>query len=174
VTSPADPGRLDVPSDLLAQMPQPGDGPDYHADLAFWKERVPSYWPNWAGVLVLEPIEGLDPGIAPWVELLRAHRVETYESCQGGADPERPERGHAYAEPTIAFFGGPSAGFHAYAVAVQHALPVSCIRRVWKHDDHELCGPCWEMVFRRQATAEDARDVRGVLAFERTDGRVSS
>ena len=138
----------------------------YHADDCPY---VRAHRVNWAGILVLDPIPGLDPGIAPWVELLRAHRVETFESCQGGADPDRPDRGHAYAEPTIAFGGGPEAGYRAYAVAVTHALPVACIRRVWKHSDHELNGPEWEIVFRRQATEEDATDIAEVLAFERGD-----
>jgi hypothetical protein len=136
-------------------------------------DRAPSaaqtYWPNWAGVLTLDPIPGLDPGIAPWVEILRAHRVETFESCQGGPDPERPDRGHAYPEPTIAFHGGPSAGVHAYHVARQHGLPVGEIRRVWKEIDHELTGPTWEIVFTRQATEQEATAAKAVLAFERGD-----
>jgi len=47
----------------------------------------------------------LDPGIARYVEVLRLAGVETYESCQGGPDPERPDRGHAYPEPTVRFHG---------------------------------------------------------------------
>jgi hypothetical protein len=124
---------------------------------------------TWSGVSRVKPIEGLDPGIAPWVELLRAWRIETFESCQGGPDPDRPDRGHAYPEPTIAFGGGREAGFRAYAIAVTHALPIYGIRRVWKHTDHELTGPCWEMVFTRQATVEEADDVARALAFERGD-----
>jgi hypothetical protein len=124
---------------------------------------------TWSGVSRVTPIEGLDPGIAPWVELLRAWRIETFESCQGGPDPDRPDRGHAYPEPTIAFGGGREAGFRAYAIAVTHALPIYGIRRVWKHTDHELTGPCWEMVFTRQATVEEADDVARALAFERGD-----
>lgn len=114
---------------------------------------------------VLPPIPGLDPGIAPWVEILRNHGVETYESCQGGADPER-DRGHAYPEPTIAFFGGPAAGTKAYSIAKQHGLPISQLRRVWKEDDHELVGPQWEIVFSRQATAQEGLDAAEVLEFE--------
>lgn len=137
----------------------------YHADDCPY---VRAHRANWAGVVVLQPIEGLDPGIAPWVEILRAHRVETFESCQGGPDPDRPD-GHAYPEPTIAFGGGPSAGMHAYHVARQHGLPVAAIQRVWKETDHELNGPVWEMVFKRQATAKDAADAEAALAFERGD-----
>lgn len=138
----------------------------YHADDCVF---VRAHRANWAGVLALRPIEGLDPGIAPWVEILRAHRVETFESCQGGSDPERPDRGHAYPEPTIAFHGGPSAGVHAYHVARQHGLPVAAIRRVWKEVDHELTGPVWEIVFMRQATVAEAEGAAQVLAFERGD-----
>lgn len=143
-----------------------GEQRTYHADDCRY---VRAHRANWAGIALLDPIPGLDPGIAPWVELLRAHRVETNESCQGGSDPDRPGRGHAYAEPTIAFGGGPEAGYRAYSVAVMHALPVSEIRRVWKHSDHELTGPVWEIVFTRQATEDDARDIAGTLAFERGD-----
>lgn len=114
---------------------------------------------------VLPPIPGLDPGIAPWVEILRNHGVETFESCQGGPDPER-ERGHAYPEPTIAFHGGPAVGTKAYSIAKQHGLPISELRRVWKEDDHELVGPQWEIVFRRQATAQEGIDAAEVLEFE--------
>lgn len=128
--------------------------------------RAVAEW-TWSGVTRVEPIEGLDPGIAPWVELLRAWRIGTHESCQGGPDPARPDRGHAYPEPTIAFGGGPSAGFHAYAVAVTHALPVACIRRVWNHSSHELTGPVWEMVFTRQALPRECDEVVHTLAFER-------
>lgn len=117
----------------------------------------------------VEPIEGLDPGIAAWVELLRAWRISTFESCQGGDDPERPDRGHAYAEPTIAFSGTSTDGVRAYAIAVTHGLPVKSIRRVWKHTDHELTGPVWEMVFTRRATAAEYDEVMHTLAFERGD-----
>lgn len=140
-----------------------GSATTFHSDACPF---VRAHRVNWAGILVLDPIPGLDPGIAPWVEILRAHRVETFESCQGGPDPERPD-GHAYPEPTIAFSGGPSAGVYAYHVARQHGLPVAAIQRVWKETDHELTGPVWEIVFRRQATAKDAADAEATLAFER-------
>jgi hypothetical protein len=94
------------------------------------------------------PVSDLDPGIAPWVEKLRRHSVETFESCQGGA-------GHAYAEPTIRFSGGPGAGAHAYSVARTYDLPVDAVRRTWVETDGELTGPYWEIVFRRQANDSD-------------------
>jgi hypothetical protein len=54
--------------------------------------RAVAEW-TWSGVSRVDPIVGLDPGIAPWVELLRAWKIETHESCQGGPDPLRPGRG---------------------------------------------------------------------------------
>lgn len=143
-----------------------GEFRTYHADECPY---VRAHRANWAGIVTLPPIPGLDPGIGPWVELLRAWRIETHESCQGGPDPDRASGQHAYAEPTIAFSGGPEAGYRAYAVAITHALPVAEIRRVWKHYNHELNGPVWEIVFSRQATEKDAEDIAGVLAFERGD-----
>ena len=44
----------------------------------------------------LSTLGGLDPGIERAVNLLREARVETFESCEGGA-------GHAFPEPTIRF-----------------------------------------------------------------------
>lgn len=38
----------------------------------------------------------LDPKIAKYVNILRKHGIETYESCQGG-------EGHAYDYPAIRF-----------------------------------------------------------------------
>lgn len=89
--------------------------------------------------------DGLDAGIAPFVRILYDHGVETFESCEGGI-------GHAYAEPTVAFHGGPEAGPRAYAVARTHGLPVAGIRRCWRTYDGELVGPHWEITFYRRAT----------------------
>lgn len=91
-------------------------------------------------VIAAEP---LDPGIAAAVMLLRAAGVETFESCEGGP-------GHSYTEPTIAFHGPPSEGFRAYAVALQHQLPIWSLRRTWSHENNELTGPRWELVFYTQ------------------------
>jgi hypothetical protein len=91
--------------------------------------------------------EGLDPGIRKAVEVLSSHGVETYESCQGGPDPARPDRGHAYPEPTVAFHGTPAAGWHALGVAIDHGLPLRDIRRVWRVTHGEITGPTWEMTF---------------------------
>jgi hypothetical protein len=85
----------------------------------------------------------LDPGIERAVYVLRAAGVETFESCEGGD-------GHSYPEPTVAFHGPPSEGFRAFAVAVQNGLDVWALRRTWSHENNELTGPRWELVFRSQ------------------------
>jgi hypothetical protein len=82
----------------------------------------------------------LDVGIAQEVETLRAAGIETFESCQGGS-------GHAYAEPTVRFYGDPSEGFRALATAIKAGLQVAAIRRAWPIIDGEPTGPWWEMTF---------------------------
>ena len=82
----------------------------------------------------------LDPGIAPMVELLQEHGIETYESCQGGD-------GHSYSEPAVRFHGSRVEGFRALAVAIDHGLPVSDLRRFWSVIDGEPVGPKWELTF---------------------------
>jgi hypothetical protein len=82
----------------------------------------------------------LDPGIAQQVEILRAAGIETFESCQGGD-------GHAYPEPTVRFHGDRSEGYKALAVALQHGLRVSELRRTWPIIDGETTGPWWELTF---------------------------
>jgi hypothetical protein len=85
-------------------------------------------------------IPGLDPYIAPMVQALRAHRVATYESCDGGP-------GHSYGEPTVAFRGSYAEGFRALSVAFALRLPVRDLRRVWRVMQGELEGPIWEITF---------------------------
>jgi hypothetical protein len=75
------------------------------------------------------------------VEVLRDYNIETFESCEGGAD-------HAYPEPTVRFHGQPEEGFRAYAAAIERGLPVNALRRIWTVVDGELNGPEWEMTFR--------------------------
>ncbi len=82
----------------------------------------------------------LDKGIAPFVAILSDAGIETYESCEGGA-------GHAFAEPTIYFHGDHSEGFKVLAIALQHALPISEIRRFWSIDDLQPVGPNWAITF---------------------------
>ncbi len=82
----------------------------------------------------------LDPGIANAVHVLRTAGIETYESCEGG-------NGHSFLVPTVRFHGDHTEGFKALAVAVQHGLPVSDLRRVWTVIDGEPVGPNWELTF---------------------------
>src|SRR5690348_13251318 len=74
---------------------------------------------------------GLDPGVRQYVRILREGGVETFESCQGGPDPARPDTGHAYPEPTVRFHGNSNAGWHALSVAHDHRLPVQSLARIW-------------------------------------------
>lgn len=82
----------------------------------------------------------LDPGIARAVHILNEAGIETYESCQGGD-------GHSYPEPAVRFHGGRGEGLRALGIALTHALPVSCLRRIWNIIDGEPSGPNWEIVF---------------------------
>jgi hypothetical protein len=84
--------------------------------------------------------DSLDPAIAPIVRLLILAGVETFESCQGGP-------GHTYPEPAVRFHGQRDEGFRAFAVAMQHGLPVLYLRRIWPIVDGEPTGPWWELVF---------------------------
>lgn len=71
---------------------------------------------------------------------LQAAGVETFESCEGG-------RGHAFPEPTVRFHGGAHEGLRALAAAMDAALPVTALRRVWSMIDGEATGPSWELTF---------------------------
>ncbi len=82
----------------------------------------------------------LDEGIRRAVLLLRSAGVETFESCEGGA-------GHAFPEPTVRFHGTAWEGHRAFAVAMEHRLPVLSVRRYYSVVDGELQGPWWEMTF---------------------------
>ncbi len=85
----------------------------------------------------------IDPGIRRAVQVLAKHGVETFESCQGGA-------GHSFPEPTVRFYGSAAEGFRALAVALQHDLKVSELRRFYYLHEGEPHGPYWEMTFVRQ------------------------
>jgi len=82
----------------------------------------------------------LDAGIRHAVETLVKNGIETFESCQGGS-------GHSFHEPTVRFHGGQGEGFRALAIALQHGLRVSELRRYYDVIDGEPHGPYWEMVF---------------------------
>ena len=84
----------------------------------------------------------LDLGISQAVVALRSYGVETFESCEGGAN-------HAYPEPTVRFHGDTSEGFRALAVAMKEGLPVAELRRVWPVHDNEPTGPWWEITLAR-------------------------
>jgi hypothetical protein len=89
--------------------------------------------------------DGIDLGIREYVKLLRLNGIETYESCEGGP-------GHSYPRPTVAFHGGPYAGWQALSVCLTYGLPVFELRRVWTvQDRNEPTGPHWEITFRRKA-----------------------
>lgn len=90
-------------------------------------------------------VEGLDEGVRPYVETLRADGIETYESCEGG-------EGHAFPVPTVRFYGTRGQGWRAFQVAQDHALPVAALRRTWSVIDGEATGPTWEMTFWRRAS----------------------
>jgi len=95
-----------------------------------------------------DPVAGgelpLDAGIRDYVLILRANGVETYESCEGGL-------GHSSPDPIVRFHGNRWAGYTAFAVAMEHGLPVLELRRVWDAHDGELDGPRWALVFRHRA-----------------------
>jgi hypothetical protein len=84
----------------------------------------------------------LDPGISRVVQILNANSIATFESCQGGP-------GHAYPEPTVRFHGDRAEGYKALAVALQNALPVAALRRVWPVIEGEPTGPYWELTLYR-------------------------
>lgn len=85
----------------------------------------------------------LDEGIARAVMILRRGGIETYESCEGGP-------GHAFSEPTVRFYGNAWEGHKAFAIAMEHDLPVFQLHRFYQVTDGELAGPNWEIVFSRK------------------------
>jgi hypothetical protein len=90
--------------------------------------------------IALHPANGLDPGVAEFVRVLREHGVETFESCEGGD-------GHVFPEPTVRFAGQREEGFRALAVALEYGFPVRAVRRYWRVIDGEPSGPDWELSF---------------------------
>lgn len=86
----------------------------------------------------------IDPGIRQAVRVLQENDIETCESCEGGP-------GHAYPEPTVAFYGTPEAGWRAVSACLASGLPVLSLRRVWDVlEANEPTGPHWEITFRRR------------------------
>jgi hypothetical protein len=95
-------------------------------------------------------LASLDPGIAPYVDVLDAGGVKTFESCEGGD-------GHAVSEPMVRFHGETAEGFRALALALSAGLPVMDLRRFWQIVNGEPCGPQWEMSFRSTAERSASR-----------------
>ncbi len=73
------------------------------------------------------------------MRILFENGIETFESCEGGG-------GHPFPEPTVRFHGGQGEGFRALAIALQHGLRVSGLRRYYDIIDGEPHGPYWEIV----------------------------
>ncbi len=82
----------------------------------------------------------IDEEIREAVLVLRRGGVETFESCQGGD-------GHAFDAPTIKFNGDAWAGYKAFAIAMEHGLPVRRVQRAYGVVNGQLEGPWWEIVF---------------------------
>lgn len=76
---------------------------------------------------------GLDAGIRFAVRVLHAQGLETCQSCQGGPDPERPERGHAYDRPTVDLPASVDdcVGFEALAALHAYGLNVRDVSLLW-------------------------------------------
>jgi hypothetical protein len=103
------------------------------------KERPAKAQARWAAV-TKPPYKQIGPGIMQAVRVLHESGVETFESCEGGD-------GHAFYDPTIRFHGGHEEGFRALAVALQHGLHVSELRRYYSIQNGFPVGPYWEMTF---------------------------
>lgn len=88
-------------------------------------------------------LDGLDPGIRRFVQLLRQHGVETFQSCDG-AHPDA-----SYREAIVEFHGNQYEGFRALAAALMYALPVRRLERFWSVQDGEPVGPSWALTFWR-------------------------
>jgi hypothetical protein len=89
------------------------------------------------------PYSKIDPGIREAVKVLTDGGIDTFESCEGGP-------GHAFYEPTVRFFGQRSQGFKALAIAFDHGLRVSELRRYYSIQEGEPIGPQWEMTFKSE------------------------
>ena len=85
----------------------------------------------------------LDKGIRHAVRVLYENGVETFESCEGG-------KGHAYAEPTIRFYGTLNAGWAALTIAHDHGVPVYKLGIVYSIQGGQPHGPFWEMTLSRK------------------------
>jgi hypothetical protein len=94
----------------------------------------------------------LDAGIRFAVRVLHARgRIETCQSCQGGA-------GHAYDHPSVDLLaqGGDANGFAALAALVDYGLPVRDLSIVWHLQNGLPYEKLWRITFWR--TMEDRAD----------------
>ncbi|MDE0033679.1 MAG: hypothetical protein OXU75_11150 [Deltaproteobacteria bacterium] len=83
----------------------------------------------------------LDPNILPYVEVLRAHGVETIESCQGGP-------GHSRAGPYISFRGPPGEGLRVAGIAQNLGWPITRIVKEWAFFGDDITTPVWVLKLR--------------------------
>ena len=102
--------------------------------------------------------DGLDDGVAHYVNVLREGGIETCQSCEGGP-------GHCYEVPTVDFRGDCAEGPRAVGVALQRGLPVAELRRVWSIWNNEMDGPIWSMTFKMKATEFLKRDAAKSKAY---------
>lgn len=79
-------------------------------------------WTKWTAP------EGLDPLIAPVVQILNEHGFKTFESCQGG-------EGHCYPEPTVRFFGAEFDLIRAYEICRHYGFNAHEVKRVYRKTD---------------------------------------
>ena len=93
-------------------------------------------------------LDDLDPGVRPYVETLRANGIETIESCEGGDN-------HYSDRPWIRFRGESfTDGLKSVAIALDHAMPLFQLKRVWNVSEDNLVGPDWELSFFNKAEAK--------------------
>jgi hypothetical protein len=111
----------------------------------------------------------LDPGIRFAVRVLHYAGFETCQSCQGGLDPKRPDRGHAYPEPTVDMSAGinDADGFAALAALQAYGLPVRGLAIHWPIRNGLPYEKLWRITFRE--TMEDRADEKPIF----TNGYVS-
>jgi hypothetical protein len=107
----------------------------------------------------------LDAGIRFAVRVLHAAGIETQQSCQGGGDPLRPVRGHAYDRPSIDLPAGGSdaLGFAALAALAGYGLPVRDVAIVWPVKNGVPYEKLWRITF--WVTMEGRADERPFFIY---------
>lgn len=109
-------------------------------------------------VMPAEWYSDLDIGIRFAVRVLHANGFETCQSCQGGPDPSRPDRGHAYDRPTVDMpcAGDDAWGFAALATLQDFGLEVRDLSIVWNIKNGLPYEKLWRITF--WETMEDRAD----------------